>query len=140
MAGQLASLTRQADLPVRFLRHRADIPALLGAADVVAVPSRWEGQPLIVQEALRAGRPIVASKVGGIPDLTGDDGALLVRAGVPAALESAIAGVLSDPALAQSLGAAALARAGMLPSEADAVDAAIAGYTRIMAKDGQSTA
>ena len=133
MAGQLASLTRQADLPVRFLRQRTDIPALLGVADVVAVPSRWEGQPLIVQEALRAGRPIVASKVGGIPDLTGDDGALLVRAGVPAALEYAIAEVLSDPALAQSLSAAALARASMLPSEADAVDAAIAGYARMAA-------
>jgi glycosyltransferase involved in cell wall biosynthesis len=138
MAGQLASLTRQADLPVRFLRQRTDIPALLGAADVVAVPSRWEGQPLIVQEALRAGRPIVASKVGGIPDLTGDDGALLVRAGVPAALEYAIAEVLSDPALAQSLGAAALARASMLPSEADAVDAAIAGYARMAAEGGHS--
>jgi glycosyltransferase involved in cell wall biosynthesis len=138
MAGQLASLTRQADLPVRFLRHRADIPALLGAADVVVVPSRWEGQPLIVQEALQAGRPIVASRVGGIPDLTGDDGALLVRAGVPAVLESAIAGVLSDPALAQSMGAAALARARMLPSEADAVDAAIVGYARITANDGRS--
>ena len=137
MAGQLASLTRQADLPVRFLRHRADIPALLGAADVVVVPSRWEGQPLIVQEALQAGRPIVASRVGGIPDLTGDDGALLVRAGVPAALESAIAGVLSDPALAQSLGAAALARAGMLPSEADAIDAAIVGYARLAADAGR---
>jgi glycosyltransferase involved in cell wall biosynthesis len=140
MAGQLASLARQADLPVRFLRHRADVPALLGAADVVVVPSRWEGQPLIVQEALRAGRPIVASKVGGIPDLTGEDGALLVRAGVPAALEAAIAAVLSDPSLAQSLGAAALARASRLPSEADAVDAAIAGYARIAAGDGQRRA
>ena len=86
-----------AELAVRFLRQRADIPALLGAADVVVVPSRWEGQPLIVQEALRAGRPIVASRVGGIPDLTGEDGALLVRAGVPAALESAMAEVLDRP-------------------------------------------
>jgi glycosyltransferase involved in cell wall biosynthesis len=140
MAGQLASLAREAELAVRFLRHRADIPALLGAADVVVVPSRWEGQPLIVQEALRAGRPIVASKVGGIPDLTGDDGALLIRSGVPAALESAIAEVLSDPSLAQSLGAAALARASMLPSEADAVDAAIAGYARMAADAGRGAA
>jgi glycosyltransferase involved in cell wall biosynthesis len=131
MAGQLASLTRQADLPVRFLRQRTDIPALLGAADVVVVPSRWEGQPLIVQEALRAGRPIVASRVGGIPDLTGEDGALLVRAGVPAALEAAMAEVLSNPALAESLGTAALARSRVLPSESDAIDAAIAGYDRL---------
>jgi glycosyltransferase involved in cell wall biosynthesis len=140
MAGQLASLTRQADLPVRFLRQRADIPALLGAADVVVVPSRWEGQPLIVQEALRAGRPVIASRVGGIPDLTGEDGALLVRAGVPAALEAAMAEVLSNPALADSLAAAALARARVLPSPADAVDAAIAGYARMAAGADRATA
>src|SRR5580704_4427492 len=90
MAGQLASLTRQADLPVRFLRQRTDIPALLGAADVVAVPSRWEGQPLIVQEALRAGRPLVAFRVGGIPSLTGEDAALLVPPGDPGPLASAV--------------------------------------------------
>jgi glycosyltransferase involved in cell wall biosynthesis len=137
MAGQLASLTREADLAVRFFRQRADIPALLGAADVVVVPSRWEGQPLIVQEALRAGRPIVASRVGGIPDLTGEDGALLIRAEVPAALELAIAEVLSDPSLAERLGAAALARASMLPSESDAVDAAIAGYAKLAADAGR---
>jgi glycosyltransferase involved in cell wall biosynthesis len=140
MAGQLASFAREAKLDVRLLRQRADIPALLGAADVVVVPSRWEGQPLIVQEALRAGRPIVASRVGGIPDLTGEDGALLIRAGVPAAIESAIAEVLSNPLLAQSLAAAALARASILPSEADAVDAAIAGYARMTADRGRSPA
>jgi glycosyltransferase involved in cell wall biosynthesis len=140
MAGQLASLAREANLAVRFLRHRADIPALLGAADVVVVPSRWEGQPLIVQEALRAGRPIVASRIGGIPDLTGEDGALLVRAGVPAALESAMAEVLSNPALAQSLGAAARTRAGLLPSESDAVDAAVAGYASLTAGAGHGPA
>ena len=140
MAGQLASLAREAKLAVRLLRQRADIPALLGAADVVVVPSRWEGQPLIVQEALRAGRPIVASRVGGIPDLTGEEGALLIRAGVPAALESAMAEVLINPQLAQSLAAAALARASVLPSEADAVDAAIAGYARMTADDGRSPA
>jgi glycosyltransferase involved in cell wall biosynthesis len=107
---------------------------------VVVVPSRWEGQPLIVQEALRAGRPIIASRVGGIPDLTGKDGALLVRAGVPAALETAMAEVLSNPSLAESLAAAALARAAVLPSQADAVDAAIAGYARMAAEDDRATA
>ena len=63
---------------VRFLGHRADVPALLAAADVFVLPSVWEGQPLILQEALRTGRPIVATRVGGIPNLTGEDGALLI--------------------------------------------------------------
>ena len=42
---------------VRFLGHRADVPALLAAADAFVLPSRWEGQPLILQEALRAAPP-----------------------------------------------------------------------------------
>ena len=75
-AGPLDQMLRaEADaggLRMRFLGQRGDVPALLAAADVVVVPSRWEGQPLIVQEALRAGRPLVASRTGGIPDLTGE--------------------------------------------------------------------
>lgn len=131
LAAQLARRSRAAGGDVRFLGPRTDIPALLAAADVIAVPSRWEGQPLIVQEALRAGRPLVASRVGGIPDLTGEDAALLVPSDNPGRLASAILAVLDDPALASALGAAAVARAGALPSEPDAVDAAISVYGRL---------
>src|SRR5690606_18209499 len=57
-----------AGLPVLLYGWAA--PAdLLQVAAAVIVPSRWEGQPLSVQEALRAGRPIIATRVGGIPDL-----------------------------------------------------------------------
>jgi len=133
MAGSLASRAQASGGDVRFLGARPDVPALLAAADVVAVPSRWEGQPLIVQEALRAGRPVVATRVGGIPRLTGDDAALLVRPADPGALAAAIASVLDDPALARRLGAAAAARARELPSAASAVDAAAAVYTRLAA-------
>ena len=87
-----------AGVAVRFLGPRRDVPALLGAADVVVVPSTWEGQPLIVQEALRAGRPLVATRVGGIADLTGDDGAVLVPPGDPVALATAVTRILDDPA------------------------------------------
>ena len=79
-----ASLARSAEargVAVRFLGQSDDVPALLAAANVVVLPSVWEGQPLIVQETLRAGRPLVASRVGGIPDLTGEDSALLVPPG-----------------------------------------------------------
>jgi glycosyltransferase involved in cell wall biosynthesis len=136
LAGQLADRSRAAGIDVRFLGQRADVPALLAAADVVAVPSRWEGQPLIVQEALRAGRPLVASRAGGIPCLTGEDAALLVPPGDPAALASAVGALLDDHALARALGAAALARAGALPSESEAVDAAIAVYDRLASAAG----
>jgi glycosyltransferase involved in cell wall biosynthesis len=116
---------------VRFLGQRRDVAALLAAADVVVVPSLWEGQPLIVQEALRAGRPIVATRAGGIPDLTGEDAALLVRPGDPAELAAAVRRVLTDRALARRLTAAALERARSLPSENDAVEAALAVYRHL---------
>jgi glycosyltransferase involved in cell wall biosynthesis len=98
------------------------------------VPSEWEGQPLVVQEALRAGRPIVASRVGGIPDLTGDDGALLVPPGDPGELAAAVLAVLDDPGLAARLAAAARARAGSLPTPAAAVASALDSYGRLTAR------
>jgi glycosyltransferase involved in cell wall biosynthesis len=140
LAARLAGRSRAAGGDVRLLGSRTDIPALLAAADVVAVPSHWEGQPLIVQEALRAGRPLVASRVGGIPSLTGDDAAMLVPPGDLGALASAIAAVLDDRALAGALGSAALARAATLPSEPDAVDAALSVYRSLAAADRAESA
>jgi len=139
MAGQLAARSRAASTDVRLLGQRTDIPALLAVADVVVVPSRWEGQPLIVQEALRAGRPLVASRVGGIPELTGE-AALLIPANDPVRLASALASVLDEPAQSGRLAAAAAARAATLPSESDAVDAAIAGYAGLAARTGPGSA
>jgi glycosyltransferase involved in cell wall biosynthesis len=140
----LADLTRSAEaggVPVRFLGRRDDVPALLASADVVVLPSAWEGQPLIVQETLRAGRPLVASRTGGIPDLTGEDSALLVPPGDPRALSAAVLSVLDDPALAKRLSEAAFQRSRSLPSEQDALDAAMAEYCRLAplaSQEGQS--
>jgi glycosyltransferase involved in cell wall biosynthesis len=127
----LARRAEAASVRARFLGRRDDIPALLAAADVVVLPSLWEGQPLIVQETLRAGRPLVASRAGGIPDLTGEDAALLVPPGDPGALSAAAASVLDDPVLAKKLSEAALQRSRSLPSEQDALDAAMAAYRRV---------
>jgi glycosyltransferase involved in cell wall biosynthesis len=132
LAGALAEQARNTGIAVRFLGQRTDIPALLGAADVVVVPSFWEGQPLIVQEALRAGRPLVASRTGGIPDVTGEDAALLVPPGDPAALAGAVQLVLDDPGLAAKLGAAAVERAGQLPSIGAAVESVTRCYRRLL--------
>ena len=117
-----------AGVAVRFLGPRHDVPALLGAADVVVVPSTWEGQPLLVQEALRAGRPLVATRVGGVADLTGDDGAVLVPPGDPGALAAAVSRVLDDPEAAARLAGAARGRAALLPTEAAAVDQVLGVY------------
>jgi glycosyltransferase involved in cell wall biosynthesis len=118
-------------LAVRFLGNRNDVPALLAVADVFVMPSLWEGQPLILQEALRAGRPIVVSRVGGIPDLTGEEAALLVPAGNTELLAEAVRRVLADPALAGRLSAAARLRAKSLPTEDDAVEDMLAQYQRL---------
>jgi len=128
LAGDLARHARDLEVDARFLGARDDVAGLLAAADVFVLPSRWEGQPLILQEALRAGRPIVAADVGGVRGLTGDDGALLVPAGDPAALSQAVLAVLDDQDLAATLAEAALCRAASLPSEADAAAAALRLY------------
>ncbi len=111
-----------------FLGRRDDVPALLAACDVFVLPSHWEGQPLVLQEALRAGAAIVASRAGGIPELAGPEAAYLVAPGDVAQLAAGVRAVLLDPSLAARLRAAALRRAGELPTEADAIAAVLAGY------------
>ena len=103
---------------------------MLACADVFVLPSLWEGQPLILQEALRAGAAIVASRTGGIPDLTGQDAALLVPPGDPEQLAAALRRVLAEPGLAKRLSVAAAQRARSLPDEDAAVDAVLADYRR----------
>ena len=131
---ELRRQARAAGVAIRFLGPRHDVPALLGAADVVVVPSAWEGQPLVVQEALRAGRPLVATRVGGIADLTGDHGAVLVPPGDPVALATAVTRILDDPQAAARLAAAARARAAWLPTEKAAVDQALGVYQTMTAR------
>jgi glycosyltransferase involved in cell wall biosynthesis len=131
LAGDLARSARELEVDARFLGARDDVAGLLAVADVFVLPSRWEGQPLILQEALRAGRPIVAADVGGVRELTGDDAALLVPASDPAALSRAVLAVLDDPDLAGALAKAARARAASLPTEADAAAAALGLYRQL---------
>lgn len=92
---------------VRFFGWRKDMGAVYGDLDVVVNSSRNEGTPVSLIEALAAGRPVVATRVGGTPDLLGEDRGLLVPPGDPSALASAILECLRDPAAA-----AARARAG----------------------------
>jgi len=133
LAAALAGRARELGVRARLLGARDDVPGLLAAADVFVLPSRWEGQPLILQEALRAGLPIVAADVGGVRALTGPDAALLVPPDDPAELAAAVLRVLDDADLAARLARAAGNRAKELPSEADAIGAARALYDRLAA-------
>ncbi len=128
LAGELRAQAARVGADVLLLGPRPDVAALLAIADVVVVPSRWEARALIVQEAMRAGRPLVATRTGGIPELTGDDAAILVPVADPDALAAAVCTVLDDPALAARLGRAARARSATFPTESDAVNAALATY------------
>ncbi len=80
--------------------------------NVVAVPSVSEGTPLVVLEAMAAGVPVVASRVGGIPDQIrpGREG-ILVPPGDPKALSEALLGLLRDPERARRMGEAGRLRA-----------------------------
>jgi glycosyltransferase involved in cell wall biosynthesis len=128
----LKSQAARLRLDARFPGHRDDVPALLAGAAVFVLPSLWEGQPLILQEALRAGVPIVATRAGGSPDLTGEDAALLVPPGDARRLAGAVRAVLTDPALAVRLRKAAAARGRALPDEDDAVAAAVGEYHALL--------
>jgi len=131
LEGELRRRAASLGVPAEFLGHRDDVDALLASAAVFVLPSRWEGQPLVLAEALRAGVPVVASDVGGIPALTGPAAAVLVPPGDAAALGDAVRSVLTDPDLAARLRAAALARSAELPTESDSVAAAQSVYARL---------
>ncbi|KIX84467.1 glycosyltransferase [Thermus filiformis] len=92
---------------VRFLGLRRDIPELLSQADALLLPSDWEGVPLVVLEAMAAGKPVVATKVGGVPELVehGVTG-FLVPPGDPGALAEAILRVASSGELRRQMGEA----------------------------------
>jgi glycosyltransferase involved in cell wall biosynthesis len=96
---------------VRFLGRREDVPQLLAACDVFALPSLYEGSSLAVLEAMAAGAPVVSSAIGGTDELIEDDSSgLLVPPGDSEALAAALRRLLGDPELRESLAARARER------------------------------
>lgn len=92
---------------VSFLGMRSDIPEILAAADASVLSSDWEGNPLAVMEAMAAGKPIVATSVGGVPELVPEGAGLLVPPKDVEALAQAMYQLASDPGLRIRMGSAA---------------------------------
>jgi glycosyltransferase involved in cell wall biosynthesis len=97
---------------IHFLGVRKDIPELLAASDIFALASDWEGSPVAVMEAMAAGLPVVATAVGGVPELV-DHGAtgFLAPPGDVETHAAALAALARDPALRRDYGERARTRA-----------------------------
>lgn len=97
---------------VHLLGARGDVPDLLAAADIFAMPSLWEGLPLALLEAMFASLPIVASATSGIPEaITSDRYGLLTPPGDIDALAASLGLLLDDAGARRRLGDAARERA-----------------------------
>jgi glycosyltransferase involved in cell wall biosynthesis len=116
---------------VRFLGYRTDVGDLLGASDILVLPSASEGLPMCILEAMAHGLPVVASAVGGIPELVqhGRTG-LLVPPDDAAALSDALQRLLVDPGARRALGGAGRSRVSCEFS----FDLSVAGYDALYAR------
>ncbi len=93
--------------PLIFAGYEADIPGVLAALDILAVPSLMEAQSRVVPEAFASGRAVIASRVGGLPELvTHEKNGLLVPPGDVPALAAAMLRLIQDPELRARLAAA----------------------------------
>jgi glycosyltransferase involved in cell wall biosynthesis len=118
---------------VRLFPYRGESEAYLQAIDLLVVPSRWESLPIGVIEAMACGVPVLATAVGGLPELVRDgETGRLVPAGNPRALESELARLLANPDERARLGSAGRGRAQARFSIDGMVDATAALYRRLL--------
>jgi glycosyltransferase involved in cell wall biosynthesis len=113
---------------VYFVGPSAEIDQWLRGAEVFVLPSQWEARALVVQEAMAAGTPVVATDVGGLHDLVAGTG-LLVWPGDPEAIATATDRILADPGLREELAARGRAAATALPDGSDTVSRWLAWYS-----------
>lgn len=130
LAAALRDRVARTGVPVHLVGARDDVPRLMALADLFVLPSAWEARALVVQEAMAAGTPVVATDVGGLPGLLGGTG-LLVPPGDPVALADAVRRVLADPELAARMAADARRRYAGLPDEEAVRVAWAARYDRL---------
>jgi len=136
---ELAGSAEEAGLSghLDFLGTRTDTPRLMAGADVFVLPSHQEGLPVALMEAMSAGMPVVATIVGGVPDVVTDGvEGLLVPPGRADLLADAITRVATDPALRSRLAAASLTRSELFDVRG-AARAIESVYDELLARQGQ---
>jgi glycosyltransferase involved in cell wall biosynthesis len=130
LRGELQTRIEEEGLPVRLIGRRDDITDLLAAADLALLPSRWEARSVLAQEALHARVPLVATEVGGIPELVGD-AAELVPYGDAKALADAVVGLLGDRTRRELLTARGARQAATWPTEDETVAQVLSVYDEL---------
>jgi glycosyltransferase involved in cell wall biosynthesis len=96
---------------VHFLGLREDVDSILRSLDVAAMSSDFEGSPLFAYECMANGTPLVATRVGGLPDIVADgESGVLVPPRQPGQLADALSELLSNPARRERMAAAAIDR------------------------------
>jgi glycosyltransferase involved in cell wall biosynthesis len=114
--------SRDASITVSGPVDDATLGAAYAAADLFVLPSRYEGYGVVYAEALAHGLPVVACNVGPVPELVGEDAALLVPPGDVGALSGALDLLLEDATLRGRMSVAASTRAKRLPRWEDTTD------------------
>lgn len=118
---------------VTFAGEQNDVPSWMQRADVVVSSSAWEGMPLVVIEAMAAGRPVVVTDVGGSREVVGgDDCGVVVPPSDPGALAQAILELAGDSSRRRAMGAAARTRARTAFDIEQLIDAHLAIYDDVL--------
>ncbi|MFE1323946.1 glycosyltransferase family 4 protein [Streptomyces sp. NPDC058741] len=130
LRGELQQRIEDEGLPVRLIGRRDDIADLLAASDLALLPSRWEARSVLAQEALHSGVPLVATGVGGIPELVGD-AAELVPYGDAQAFAEAVVRLLGDPARRTHLRDKGARQAATWPTEDETVAQVLSVYDEL---------
>ncbi|MFG2950623.1 glycosyltransferase family 4 protein [Streptomyces adustus] len=117
-------------LPVRLIGRRDDAGELIAAADLALLTGRWEARSVFAQEALRARVPLVATDVGGTPELVGD-AAELVPYGDAEALCDAVLRLLGDPGRRALLADNGVRQAATWPTEDETVNQVLSVYDEL---------
>lgn len=131
-------LRRQAPPEVAFVGAVDDVRPWYAAADLVVLPSRWEGSPLTLLEALAMGRPVVGSDILSIAEALPAGAGALVPTGDAAALAEAISERIGHPAMARDEGAVG-ARHAVTAGDARRTHGLLSALTARLAQDGQAS-